>query len=189
MIWRKISSGLMGGLCLNIGVERLGSFIMFECNAHFYSMEMILVKNSCIWFTFSKWKIGNSMASTYVKNLLKRFLKEYFSCTSWIRIWKRFNILKSGEKNLNVLNFKRYQREKSKRLQWIRLLYEVALIFLFFNISQDISCSWHHRSTKQPIFFTNFSQFWTNEKFAFFFNCSTKKISWIKLGKTRFVVW
>ena len=34
-----------------------------------------------------------------------------------------------------------------------------------------------------------FSQFWTNEKFVFFFNCSTEKISWKKMRKTRFVVW
>ena len=32
--------------------------------------------------------------------------------------------------------------------------------------------------------------FWTHEKFfVLFFNCSTEKISWKKLGKTRFVVW
>ena len=73
MIWRKISSGLMGGSCLNIGVNRLGRFIMFDCNADFYSMEMILVKKPCIWFTFSKCKIGNSMASA--QNI---FLKEHF---------------------------------------------------------------------------------------------------------------
>jgi hypothetical protein len=36
--------------------------------------------------------------------------------TSWIRIWKRFNILKSGGYNLNVLNFKRFQREKKQEI-------------------------------------------------------------------------
>ena len=33
-----------------------------------------------------------------------------------------------------------------------------------------------------------FSQFWPNEKFVFFFNCSTEKILRKKLGKTWFVV-
>ena len=34
-----------------------------------------------------------------------------------------------------------------------------------------------------------FSHFWTIEIFVFFFNCSTEKILWKKLGETRFVVW
>ena len=34
-----------------------------------------------------------------------------------------------------------------------------------------------------------FSHLWTIEIFVFFFNCSTEKILWKKLGETRFVVW
>ena len=78
---------------LNIGVERLGMFIMFEYNANFYPMEIILIKNSCIWFTFSKWKIGNSMAIK--KNIFYVHLKlEYEKdVRSWSQEDKIFTYL------------------------------------------------------------------------------------------------
>ena len=55
-------------------------------------------------------------------------------------------------------------------------------IFLSFR-------SWKSKQTFYWSTTVFFSQFWTNEKFVFFFNCSTEKKSWKKLGKTKLVVW
>ena len=74
---------------------------------------------------------------------------------------KRFNILKSGGYDLNVLNFKRFQKEKNKKLQWIRLLYEVAYIFLFFLTTYILFVTSIYQTT---IFFQKFYSVWADEK-------------------------
>ena len=52
----------------------------------------------------------------------------------------------------------------------------ISIIFFVTSIHPTTNCVF-------PNFSTNFSHFWTNKKFVFFFNYSTEKISLKKWGK------
>ena len=93
------------------------------------------------------------------------------------------------------------KQKKYKKIQ-------IQLSFLFSAIENFVTCIYFVASIQQttnffPKFFPVvekdnklfigptliFSLSWTTEKFVFFFNCSTEKISWKKLETWRFVVW